>query len=84
MERRIITTPEFRRKPGTICSYIENEFGKKSVLDFISKLDIRLSLVLDHPEEGRPLIKRKNVRSIIFKPHNKIYYKNISFQDYFT
>ncbi|MGI8636490.1 MAG: type II toxin-antitoxin system RelE/ParE family toxin [Segetibacter sp.] len=75
MERRIITTPEFRKKLSKICGYIEMEFGKKAVLDFISRLDLKLRVVLDHPEGGRPLINRKNVRSILFKPHNKIYYK---------
>jgi len=74
MERRISTTPEFRKKSEKICRYIENEFGKKAVL-VISKLDRRINSILDNPERGRPLIKRKNVRSIIFQPHNKIYYK---------
>ena len=75
MERRIITTPEFRKKIIKICEYIEMEFGKKAVLDFILRLDIGSSAILDHPERGRPVIKRKNVRSVLFKPHNKIYYK---------
>ncbi len=75
MERRISTTPEFRKKSEKICRYIDIEFGKNAVLEFISKLDGKLNSILDNPEGGRPLIKRKNVRSIIIKPHNKIYYK---------
>jgi plasmid stabilization system protein ParE len=75
MERKIVTTSIFRKKLARICGYIEKEFGRKAVLDFISRLDIQLNSVLDYPEGGREFNKRRNVRSFIVKPHNRIYYK---------
>jgi len=75
MERRIITTPEFRRKLSRILEYIEMEFGRKVVLDFMSRLDLQLRLISEHAEVGRQVQTRKNVRSILLNPHNKIYYK---------
>ena len=75
MERRIITTPIFRRKVENICGYIGREFGNKAVLEFITKLDSRLNLILKYPDSGSPLSNRTNVKSFLFTPHNKIYYK---------
>ncbi|WP_147206039.1 type II toxin-antitoxin system RelE/ParE family toxin [Segetibacter aerophilus] len=75
MERSIITTPTFRKKLNDICGFIETEFGRKTAFDFILRLDLQLNKVSTRPEIGRPLVTRKNVRSIILKPHSKIYYK---------
>ncbi|MCY7422408.1 MAG: type II toxin-antitoxin system RelE/ParE family toxin [Chitinophagaceae bacterium] len=75
MERRIITTPIFRRKVEKISRYTGKEFGNKAVIEFITKLDSRLNLLLKYPDSGRPLLNRANVKSFLLTPHNKIYYK---------
>jgi len=75
MERRIITTPIFRRKVKKLCFYIGKEFGNKAVIEFIAKLDFRFNLLVKYPDIGRPLANRVNVKRVHLSPYKKIYYK---------
>ena len=75
MERKIITTLIFRRKVEKISGYKGKEFGNKAVLELISKLDPRLTLLHKYLDSGRPMLNRANVKSFLLTPHNNIYYK---------
>ena len=42
---------------------------------FLDELEKRIELTIQHPAIGKPSAKRKDVRSIIFTPHNQIFYR---------
>jgi plasmid stabilization system protein ParE len=75
MVKKIVTTPKFRLKLAKVIEYIFDEFGNKAKLEFISKTDLTVQKIADNPDIGRPSIKAKNVKQIIIKPYNKLYYK---------
>jgi len=53
MERKIITSRVFRQKIDKITAYLDVEFGNKSVIDFFGRLNLRLSVLSNFPEQGR-------------------------------
>ena len=51
------------------------EFSAKTAFQFLEKLEQRIELIIAHPTIGKPSLKKQNIRSILFTPHNQIFYR---------
>ena len=51
------------------------EYSAKTAFNFLEKLQHRVELIIQHPEIGKPSLKKANIRSVTLQPHNRIYYR---------
>ena len=75
MDKEVIITPQFSRQANRIYRYLFNEWSAKVAFEFTDKIWIQLQNISKYPGKGKPSAKKQNVRSVILKPHNRIYYK---------
>jgi plasmid stabilization system protein ParE len=75
MEKKIIITKRFRNNTLRIHQYITKEFSYTIADRFLDRLEKRIEFIAKNPEAGKASTKRKNVRSILFTPHNQIFYR---------
>ena len=75
MEKKIVVTKRFRKNTLNVYEYLIKEYSSKIASGFLDKLQQRVELIVLYPELGKPSQKKQNVRSIILKPHNRIYYR---------
>jgi plasmid stabilization system protein ParE len=75
MEKKIIVTKRFRNNTLRVYQYLLKEFSAKTAFQFLEKLEQRIELIIAHPTIGKPSLKKKNIRSILFTPHNQIFYR---------
>ena len=59
----------------SIIDYLNENWTKKEIQDFIRKLDKRLNIISINPNLFPRTIKRKNVRKSVLTKHVVIYYK---------
>jgi plasmid stabilization system protein ParE len=75
MEEKIVITKRFRNNTLRVYQYLLKKFSAKTAYAFIDRLEKRIDFIARNPAVGRLSVKRKNVRSILFTPHNQIYYR---------
>lgn len=75
MEKEIVITRRFRNNTLRIYQYLLKEFSAKTATDFLDRLEKRIEFISQNPGVGKASVKRKNIRSILFTPHNQIFYR---------
>ena len=75
MEKKIIITKRFRNNTLRVYQYLLKEFSSKAAYRFLNRLEKRIDFIGRYPEIGKASMKRKNVRSVLFTPHNQIFYR---------
>ena len=75
MEKKIIITKRFRNNTLRVYQYLLKEFSSRSAYKFLDRLEKRIEFIAKNPEIGKASMKRKNVRSVLFTPHNQIFYR---------
>jgi plasmid stabilization system protein ParE len=75
MEKKIIITKRFRNNTLRVYQYLLKEFSAKTAYDFLNSLEKRIDFIAKNPEVGKLSAKRNNIRSILFTPHNQIFYR---------
>lgn len=73
MEKKIVVTKRFR--VHAIYEYLRKEFSIATSFKFLQKVEEKLDFIARHPEGGKVSLKRTNVRSILFTPHIRIFYR---------
>ncbi|HEY6504122.1 MAG TPA: type II toxin-antitoxin system RelE/ParE family toxin [Chitinophagaceae bacterium] len=75
MERKVVVTKRFRNNTLRVYQYLLKEFSAKTAFRFLEKLEQRIELIITHPTIGKPSAKKKDIRSVLFTPHNQIFYR---------
>lgn len=75
MEEKIILTKRFRNNTLRIYQYLLKEFSAKTANSFLIRLEKRIEFIAQHPTAGKLSVKRVNIRSVLFIPHNQIFYR---------
>ena len=75
MEKKIIITRRFRKNSLRVYQYLLKEFNPKTAYGFLDRLEKRIEFIAKHPQTGKASAKRKNIRSVLFTPHNQIFYR---------
>jgi ParE toxin of type II toxin-antitoxin system, parDE len=75
MEEKIIITRRFRNNTLRVYQYLLKEFSAKTAYGFLNRLEKRIQFIAKYPQVGKASAKRKNVCSILFTPHNQIFYR---------
>ena len=76
MEEKVIISKRFRNNTLLIYQYLLKEFSAKTAYSFLDRLEKRIEFIANNPTVGKLSAKRKNVRSILFTPHNQIFYRH--------
>ena len=75
MEKKIIITKRFHNNTLNVYQYILKQFSADTAYIFLLRLENRIDFIANNPTVGKSSAKRKNVRSILFTPHNQIFYR---------
>lgn len=75
MEKKVIITKRFRNHTLKIYEYLCKEFSNSTALSFLNRLEQRIDFITNNPTVGRLSVKKNNIRSILFTPHNQIFYR---------
>jgi len=75
MEKKIIITRRFHTNTLRVYQYLLKEFSAKTATIFLERLEKRIDFIASNPYAGKVSVKRKNVRSILFTPHNQVFYR---------
>jgi plasmid stabilization system protein ParE len=75
MERKVIITRRFRNNTLQVHQYLLKNFSSNTADAFLIRLENRIDFISNNPTVGKISAKRKNVRSILFTPHNQIFYR---------
>ncbi len=75
MERQVIFSLRFEKNIDRLYEYLLEEFSSKAAYRFLKKLYDKIDIIARYPDIGSPSLKMRNVRSVILRPYNKIYYR---------
>jgi plasmid stabilization system protein ParE len=75
MEREVVITKRFRNNTLRVYEYLLKEFSAATAFSFIDNLEKRIEFIAKNPTIGKESVKKKNVRSLLFTPHNQIFYR---------
>ena len=75
MEEKVIISKRFCNNTLRVYQYLLKEFSAKAAYGFLDRLEKRIEFIAKNPTIGKLSSKRKNVRSILFTPHNQIFYR---------
>jgi plasmid stabilization system protein ParE len=75
MEEKIIISRRFRNNTLRVYQYLLKEFSAKTAFNFLNRLEKRIEFIAKNPTVGKLSVKRENVRSILFTPHNQLFYR---------
>jgi plasmid stabilization system protein ParE len=75
MEEKIIISKRFRNNTLRVYQYLLKEFSAKTAFSFLDNIEKRIEFIAKNPTVGKPSVKRKDVRSILFTPHNQVFYR---------
>ncbi len=75
MEKTVILSKRFTKNAFSIYQYLLKHFSAKVAYQFLDRLEKRVEFIIQNPEAGKLSQKRKNVRGILFTPHNQIFYR---------
>ena len=73
MEKKVIITKRFRKNTYHVYKYIVEEFSPGAAYNFLLRLEKRIDFITNNPTVGKSSAKRKNIRSILFTPHNQLF-----------
>lgn len=73
--KEIIITKRFRKNTDRVFDYLLSNFSPKTALLFLDKIQERIDLISNHPAIGKPSPNHRNVRSIMVKPYNLLFYR---------
>ena len=76
MEGKIIITKRFRNNTLRVYQYLLKRFAAKTANSFLDQLEKRIEFIAKNPSIGKASVKRKDVRSVLFTPHNQIFYRH--------
>jgi plasmid stabilization system protein ParE len=75
MAYQVIYKKRFNNKLIQLLQYLEQEWGQKVSVEFLSKIDKRIETLKQQPFIGKPSEKKPEVRAISITKHNRLYYK---------
>lgn len=75
MEAKVIITKRFSNNTLRVYQYLLKEFSAKTAYLFLDRLEKRIEFIAQHPTAGKLSAKRENVRSVLFIPHNQLFYR---------
>ena len=75
MEGKVVISKRFRNNTLRVYQYLLKEFSAKTAYNFLNRLEKRIDFIANNPTVGKRSAKRKNIRSILFTPHNQIFYR---------
>ena len=75
MEKKIVISKRFRNNTLRVYQYLLKEFSAQIAYHFLDRLEKRIEFIAKNPEIGKASVKRQYVRSILFTPHNQIFYR---------
>jgi hypothetical protein len=75
MEEKIIISGRFRNNTLRVYQYLLKEFSAKIAFNFLDRLEKRIEFITKNPTVSKLSAKRKDVRSILFTPHNQLFYR---------
>lgn len=75
MEEKVVISKRFRNNTLRVYQYLLKEFSTKTADNFLDRLEKRIDFIANNPTIGKLSVKRKNIRSILFTPHNQIFYR---------
>ena len=75
MEKQVVITKRFRNNTLRVYQYLLKEFSARTAENFLLKLEQRIDFVSANPTVGKLSGKVPNVRSVLFTPHNQIFYR---------
>ena len=78
MEKTVVISKRFRNNVGIVYQYILKNFTPKVAYLFLDKVNERIELIVLHPTIGKSSAKKKNIRSVLLTPYNKIFYRHQS------
>ncbi len=73
--KKVIITKRFRNNAYHVYKYIIKEFSSGAAYNFLLRLEKRIDFITNNPTVGKISAKRKNIRSILFTPHNQLFYR---------
>jgi plasmid stabilization system protein ParE len=73
--KEIIITKRFRKDTDRVFDYLLSNFSPKTALSFLDKIQERIDLISNHPAIGKPSPNHRNIRSIMVKPYNLLFYR---------
>lgn len=75
MEEKVIISKRFRNNILKVYQYLFKEFSAKTANTFLDRLEKRIDFITNNPTAGKLSVKRQYVRSILFTPHNQLFYR---------
>lgn len=75
MEEKVIISKRFRNNTLKIYQYLLKEISVKAADNFLSRLEKRIDFITKNPTAGKLSLKRRDVRSVLFTPHNQVFYR---------
>jgi plasmid stabilization system protein ParE len=75
MEEKVVISKRFRNNTLQIYQYLLKEFSAKTAHLFLDRLEKRIGFIANNPTVGKLSSKRQNIRSVLFTPHNQIFYR---------
>jgi plasmid stabilization system protein ParE len=75
MEEKVIITKRFRNNTFSVYQYLLQEFSAKTAYNFLDRLEKRIEFIAKNPKAGKRSAKRQHIHSILFTPHNQIFYR---------
>jgi plasmid stabilization system protein ParE len=76
MEKEIVFTKRFLKNVDKVTGYILKEWNAGTANTFLEKVHIRVEQIKRNSEIGKPSKYKEGVRSVLVKPHNRLYYRN--------
>lgn len=76
MEKTVIVSKRFTKNVFSIYQHLLKKFSAKIAYQFLDRIEKRVEFIIQNPEAGKRSQKRKNVRGILFTPHNQIFYRH--------
>ena len=75
MAQKAIITKRFRNNTLHVYQYLIKKFSVSTADKFLERLEQRIEFIVANPTIGKASVKRKDVRSLLFTPHNQIFYR---------
>jgi plasmid stabilization system protein ParE len=80
MAYKLKTNKRFEKDLANIYEYIAENYGSITADGFVDKVDIKVRLLLQYPEFGRPSSQKYPIRKLNIAKYNKLYYRLVNNQ----
>jgi plasmid stabilization system protein ParE len=75
MSFKVFVSPQAEADYDTVLNYLLTEWGQKTALDFIGKVEQTLSTISESPELFACKNKKKKIHQCVINPRVILYYK---------